>query len=104
MAIPRAHRPIDTLWSVLPLQRYESLEQLPHTVVPLVLVQTPFKCFHIDQQIATASDERSATSVSVSCAFLSVLSCECVYTWVRNLLQSFSGLMVAAYQYSVSCV
>lgn len=76
----------------------------PHTVVPPILVQTPFKCFHIDQQITAASDECLATSVSVSCVFLPVLSCECDYTWVRNLLHSFSRLMVVAYQYSVCCI
>lgn len=73
---------------------------LPHTVVLPTLVQTPFKCFHLDQQIAKASDECWATPVSVSCPFLSVLSCECDYAWVRNLLPSFSGLKVAVWHVS----
>lgn len=54
------------------------------------------KHFHAKQQIVTAPEECSATLWSVSCTFLSVLSCECEYTWVRNLLHSFSMLMITA--------
>lgn len=42
-----------------------------------------------------------ATPVSISCTSLSVLSCGS--TWVRNLPNSFSGLVVAAYQGSAGC-
>jgi len=89
--------------SVFTQVRIFGITLFPHTVVPPVLLQTPFKCFHIDQQIATASDECSATPVSVSWTILPAMSWECDYTCVRNL-HSFSGLMVAACQYSVSCV
>lgn len=59
----------------------------PHAVVPPV--QTPFKCLHAAQQIARASF--SNISVCFLYTFLSVLSCERDYTWVRNLLHSPVG-------------